>query len=211
MELTDCLLVEVALLLIGLTQISLTKINFNHPSVIESLLIGCTTSVMCRLTLSPWTEQNTAVTVNLTQCDCLYPCLSLSFLHSWVKSILLTGLSEIYLSMELTDWLLVDEALLLIGLTQTSLTKSGFNNPSMATLPPFGPIDISCFSRFPANESFRRTGLHLPLSAKSSFYLPGPGFLNGLPSGHGTYLRSNGAWERWLNRFIDLLSHSLSH
>ncbi len=24
----------------------------------------------------------------------------------------------------------------------------------------------------------------------------GPGFLNGLPSGHGTYLRSNGAWER---------------
>ncbi len=24
----------------------------------------------------------------------------------------------------------------------------------------------------------------------------GPGFLNGLPSCHGTYLRNNGAWER---------------
>jgi hypothetical protein len=41
MQLTDWLLVEVALLLIGLTEISLTKTSFNHPSVIESLLIGC--------------------------------------------------------------------------------------------------------------------------------------------------------------------------
>ncbi len=28
------------------------------------------------------------------------------------------------------------------------------------------------FSRFPANESLRKTGFHLSLSAKSSFYLP---------------------------------------
>ncbi len=32
--------------------------------------------------------------------------------------------------------------------------------------------DISGFSRFPANESLRRTGLHSFLSAKSIFYLP---------------------------------------
>jgi hypothetical protein len=35
--------------------------------------------------------------------------------------------------------------------------------------------------------------------------------LKGIPSCHGSYLRNNGAWERWLNRFIDLLSHSFSH
>ncbi len=34
------------------------------------------------------------------------------------------------LSMQLTDWLLVEEALLLIDLTKISLTKSGFNHPS---------------------------------------------------------------------------------
>ncbi len=38
MQLTDWLLVEVMLLLIGLTQISLTKSGFNHPSEIESPL-----------------------------------------------------------------------------------------------------------------------------------------------------------------------------
>jgi hypothetical protein len=38
MQLTDWLLVEVALLLIGLTKISLTKSGFDHPSVIESRL-----------------------------------------------------------------------------------------------------------------------------------------------------------------------------
>ncbi len=32
--------------------------------------------------------------------------------------------------------------------------------------------DVSGFSRFPANESLRRTGLHLSTSTKSSFYLP---------------------------------------
>jgi hypothetical protein len=47
--------------------------------------------------------------------------------------------------------------------------------------------------------------------ATSHLYPTGPGFLNGLPSCHGTYLRNNGASERWLNQFIDLLSHSLSH
>ncbi len=38
MQLTDWILVEVALRLIGLTQISLTKSGYNHPSVIESPL-----------------------------------------------------------------------------------------------------------------------------------------------------------------------------
>jgi hypothetical protein len=44
--------------------------------------------------------------------------------------------------MQLTDWLLVEVALLLIGLIQISLTKSGFNHPSsesIATLPTFSP------------------------------------------------------------------------
>jgi hypothetical protein len=38
MQLTDWLLVEVALVLIGLTQISFTKYGFNQSSVMESLL-----------------------------------------------------------------------------------------------------------------------------------------------------------------------------
>jgi hypothetical protein len=38
MQLTDWSLVEVALLLIGLAQISLTKSGFNQPSVMESPL-----------------------------------------------------------------------------------------------------------------------------------------------------------------------------
>jgi hypothetical protein len=38
MQLTDWLLVEVALLLIGLTKISLTKYGFEHLSVMESPL-----------------------------------------------------------------------------------------------------------------------------------------------------------------------------
>jgi hypothetical protein len=37
-----------------------------------------------------------------------------------------TSLNGIYLPMLLTDWLLVEMALLLIGLTKISLTKSGF-------------------------------------------------------------------------------------
>ncbi len=41
---------------------------------------------------------------------------------------------------------------------------------STATIPPFGPIEyISSFSRFPANESFRRTGFHFSLSANPVF------------------------------------------
>jgi hypothetical protein len=44
---------------------------------------------------------------------------------------------------------------------------------SIATIPPFGPIEHkSGLTRFPANESPRRTGLRSSLSAKSSFYLP---------------------------------------
>ncbi len=45
----------------------------------------------------------------------------------------------------------------------------------IVSLPPFGSIgsrDTSGFSGFQADESLRRTGLHLSLSAKSSFYLP---------------------------------------
>jgi hypothetical protein len=38
MQLTDWLLFEVALLLIALTKISLTKSGFDHPSVTESPL-----------------------------------------------------------------------------------------------------------------------------------------------------------------------------
>jgi hypothetical protein len=38
MQLTDWLLAEVALLLSGLTKISLTKFGFDHASVIESPL-----------------------------------------------------------------------------------------------------------------------------------------------------------------------------
>ncbi len=43
---------------------------------------------------------------------------------------------------------------------------------SIAPLPSVPKRDVSGFSRFPANESLRRTGLHLSLSAKSNFYLP---------------------------------------
>ncbi len=43
----------------------------------------------------------------------------------------------------------------------------------VATLPPFSPIEgQKCLTRFPANESPRRTGLHWYISAKSGFYLP---------------------------------------
>jgi hypothetical protein len=37
--------------------------------------------------------------------------------------------------MQLTGWLLVEEALLLIGRSKISLTKSGFDHPSGANLP----------------------------------------------------------------------------
>jgi hypothetical protein len=44
---------------------------------------------------------------------------------------------------------------------------------SITTLPPFGPIEgHQWLSRFLAQESLRRTGLHLSLSAKAGFYLP---------------------------------------
>ncbi len=38
--------------------------------------------------------------------------------------------------MQLIDWLLVEVALLLIGLTKISYTKSGFNHPSSVIEPP---------------------------------------------------------------------------
>jgi hypothetical protein len=44
--------------------------------------------------------------------------------HKWFKS----GLKGIYLPMQLTDWLLLKVALLLLGLTQISSTKYGFNH-----------------------------------------------------------------------------------
>jgi hypothetical protein len=44
---------------------------------------------------------------------------------------------------------------------------------SITTPPPFDPIEgHKFFSRFPANKSLKRTGLHSSLSAKSRFYLP---------------------------------------
>ncbi len=53
------------------------------------------------------------------------------------------------------------------------LSNWGSFSESIATLPPFGPIEgNSGFSRFPANVSLRRIGLHLSLSAIYSFYLP---------------------------------------
>jgi hypothetical protein len=47
---------------------------------------------------------------------------SLSFYNTFK-----TGLDGIYLPMQLTDWLLVVEALLLIGLTQISFVKNWFS------------------------------------------------------------------------------------
>jgi hypothetical protein len=47
----------------------------------------------------------------------------------------LSGLNGIYLSMQLTDWLLVEVTLLLIGLTQIFLIKSGFKHPSVIESP----------------------------------------------------------------------------
>ncbi len=41
----------------------------------------------------------------------------------------------IYLSMQLNDWPLVEEALVLIGLTKISLTESGFDHPSVIESP----------------------------------------------------------------------------
>jgi hypothetical protein len=41
----------------------------------------------------------------------------------------------IYLPMQLTDWPLVEVALLLIGLTKISDTKSGFDHPSVIESP----------------------------------------------------------------------------
>jgi hypothetical protein len=60
---------------------------------------------------------------------------------------------------------------------------------SIAAIPQFGPIEghrhVSGFSRFPANESLRRTGLHLSLSAKSSFYTPAFEIFRSCPTASG--------------------------
>jgi hypothetical protein len=44
-------------------------------------------------------------------------------------------MESMYLPMQLTDGLLVEMALLLIGLTRISLTKTGFNPPSANKIP----------------------------------------------------------------------------
>ncbi len=49
---------------------------------------------------------------------------------------------------------------------------SPFLPPCIWDLPSCCTPSDPCGSRFPANESLRRTGLHLTLSAKSSFHLP---------------------------------------
>jgi hypothetical protein len=46
-----------------------------------------------------------------------------------------SGLNGIYLPMQFTDWLLVEAALLLIGLTKISQAKSGFDHPSVIESP----------------------------------------------------------------------------
>jgi hypothetical protein len=45
------------------------------------------------------------------------------------SSFKLHGLNGIYLPMQITDWLLVEVGLLLIGFTKVSETKSGFEHP----------------------------------------------------------------------------------
>jgi hypothetical protein len=45
------------------------------------------------------------------------------------------SLNEIYHPMQLTNWLLVEVALLLIGLTKMSFTKSVFNHTSVIESP----------------------------------------------------------------------------
>jgi hypothetical protein len=55
-----------------------------------------------------------------------------TFHYYWeVKS----SLNEIYLPMQLTDWLLVKVSLLLIGPTEIALKKSSFNHPSVIESP----------------------------------------------------------------------------
>jgi hypothetical protein len=66
-----------------------------------------------------------------------------------------------------------------------------YSPQSIATLPPFGPIEgHKWLSRFLAHESLRRTGLHFYLSAKSSFYLPA------FEIGAGIFKESMGARNR---------------
>jgi hypothetical protein len=43
------------------------------------------------------------------------------------------------------------------------------------------------------------------------FYCTNVQILREIPACHGSYIRNSGAWERSINRFIDLLSHSLCH
>ncbi len=45
------------------------------------------------------------------------------------------SLNEIYHPMQLTNWLLVEVALLLIGLTKISVTKFGFNHTTLIESP----------------------------------------------------------------------------
>jgi hypothetical protein len=48
--------------------------------------------------------------------------------------------------------------------------ETSLSAESIAMLPPFNPMEgYKWFSQIPANESLRKTGLHLFLSAKSSF------------------------------------------
>ncbi len=62
-----------------------------------------------------------------------------------------TGLDGIYLAMQLTDWLLVEVALPLIGLTQISFVKVGFDRLERG------------------QSSFRLSARALPMLFRSSF------------------------------------------
>ncbi len=74
---------------------------------------------------------STASPARLARYSYLVPETETTFHHCWrVKISFKPNLNGIYLPMQLTDWLLVEVALLLIGLTRISLTKSGFDHPS---------------------------------------------------------------------------------
>jgi hypothetical protein len=56
---------------------------------------------------------------------------------------------------------------------KTGYVPQGPNSESIPTLPPYGPKEgHKWFSRFPTNESPRRTGLHLPFRKNPVFNLP---------------------------------------
>jgi hypothetical protein len=120
--------------------------------------------------------------------ETLIGCKTFSFI--WVCPSLAAKLEKPLLSLYGTEWNELGYGLSIVDLYRAPILRQNypwqngaplriwtqqktFAMPeSIATLPPFGPIEEQSFfsSRFPAYESLRITGLHCP--AKSSFYLP---------------------------------------